>query len=85
MKTLVTKGAKPKIRVVAVVGIERSPSCGVEYVPRTVDGEIRYVGEKGFLLGVLERELERMKMIIPFVGLDLHRPDAFCKKLDELV
>lgn len=85
LKTLVTKGAVPKIRVLAVVGIERSPSCGVEYVPRTVDGEIRYVGEKGFFLGVLERELERLEMIVPFVGLDLHKPDAFCKKMDELL
>ena len=85
LKTLVTKGAVPRIRVLAVVGIERSPSCGVEYVPRTVDGEIRYVGEKGFFLGVLERELERLEMIVPFVGLDLHRPDAFCKKLDGLL
>jgi len=85
LKTLVTKGAGPKIRVVAVVGIERSPSCGVEYVPRTVNGEIRYVGEKGFFLEVLERKLERLEMILPFVGVDLHRLDAFYKKLDELL
>ena len=85
LKTLVTRAVKPKIRVLAVVGIERSPSCGVECVPRTVDGEIRYVGEKGFFLGVLERELEKLGLSVPFVGVDLHRPDDFCKKLDELL
>jgi len=85
LKTLITKGTGPKIRVLAVVGIERSPSCGVEYVPRTVDGETRYVGEKGFFLELLERELERLETTVPFVGVDLHEPDNFCKKLDELL
>lgn len=85
LKTLIAKGTGPKIRVLAVVGIERSPSCGVEYVPRTVDGETRYVGEKGFFLELLERELERVEITVPFVGVDLHEPDNFCKKLDELL
>ena len=85
LKTLIAKGTGPKIRVLAVVGIERSPSCGVECVPRTVDGETRYVGEKGFFLELLERELERVEITVPFVGVDLHEPDNFCKKLDELL
>lgn len=65
----------------AVVGIERSPSCGVEYVPRMVDGETRCVGEKGFFFEVPERELERLETIVPSVGVGLYEPDAFCKKL----
>lgn len=85
LKALAAIGRKPKIRILAIIGVERSPSCGVSSTPRKVGGMTRYFREEGVFLEILERELEKLDLRIPFLSMDLHRRDDFCKNLSQLL
>lgn len=85
LRLLVEKGLEPKIVFLAVVGIERSPCCGVNCTPRSIDGETRYKKEKGLFLEALFEELKKLGYTIPVVGLDLHQPEDACRKLTVLL
>jgi len=45
----------------------------------------RYFKEKGVFLEILEKELARLDLRVPFVEVDLDRPESFCQSLDELL
>jgi len=85
LKTLVEMGRNPRITVLAVVGVERSPSCGIESSPRRVKGTVIYVKEKGLFFESLEKEINDLGLRIPMLEMNLHQPDELCRKLTELL
>ncbi|MCW4020301.1 MAG: hypothetical protein NWF14_03615 [Candidatus Bathyarchaeota archaeon] len=85
LQSLIVLARNPKIRVLAVVGVERSPTCGVRCTPRTVDGEIEYVEERGLFLEMLENELSSLGLEMPVMGLDMSKPADFCRRLRGLL
>ena len=60
--------------VVALVGVENSPSCGVSKVARTVGGETMSRPGRGHLMDALDEELGRRGIEVPMIGVSL-KPD----------
>jgi len=89
MDLRLASGEDPEIRVVAVVGVEGSPSCGVSRIPRTVGGEDVSRPGRGHLMDALEAEMRRRGFLIPMIGVSLRpgeredglrRLDALCSR-----
>ena len=57
LKAITRLSKKPKIRVLAVIGVNRSPTCGVELTPirRNSEGNFEYVKARGLFMEALER------------------------------
>ncbi|MCW4027099.1 MAG: hypothetical protein NWE76_06420, partial [Candidatus Bathyarchaeota archaeon] len=85
LKASDTLSRKPKIKILGIVGVKRSPSCSVECTPRRMGDSTRYFKEKGLFLEILEKELARLDLRVPFVEVDLDRPERFCQSLDEIL
>ena len=85
LKTLTAMACNPKIRILTVIGVERSPSCGVEFTPRTVNGETQYVKEKGLFIEFLKKKMRNQGLTMPFLGLDMRRPEESVKRLAHLL
>lgn len=68
MESLKEKGQDPGVEVVAVVGVENSPSCGVEWTTRTIDGESRASRGMGLLIEAVEEEMRRRGLDVPLIG-----------------
>jgi len=65
----------PKLRVLAVIGVEGSPTCGVYTTSkRTAVGSIRIPG-KGIFIEMLEKMLKAKGLDVAFYGLDLKQQD----------
>lgn len=75
MEGLLGKGQDPRIELVAVVGLENPPSCGVERTTRTVDGVNVSSPGRGHLMETLELEMRRRGIDAPFIGLSLTGPE----------
>ncbi len=71
MKSLQEKGRNPLVEVVAVVGVENSPSCGVEWTTRTIDGESKVSRGRGLLIEALEEEMQRRELDVPLIGVSM--------------
>jgi predicted secreted protein len=85
LKTLIEMGRNPKTVTLSVVGVERSPSCGVECTPRKMNGKTKYVEEKGIFFEALEKEMKELDLTVPMLGLDMHQPENLCCRLTELL
>jgi predicted secreted protein len=85
LRTLVTMARRPRIKLIALSGVERSPTCGVKCTPRTVNGKTEYVEEKGLFIEFLEREIRNHGLEIPIIGLDMNNPRDFCRRLSDLL
>jgi predicted secreted protein len=86
MLALMEKGRDPKVDIVAVIGFENSPSCGVERTTRTIDGRNVSIPGRGHLMDALENEMHRRGLDAPFVGVSLKRSDRerWFRRLEEL-
>ncbi len=71
MASLQEKGQDPVVEVVAVVGVENSPSCGVDWTTRTIDGESRASRGRGLLIEALEEEMRRRRLDVPLIGVSM--------------
>jgi predicted secreted protein len=85
LKTLIEMGRNPRIAVLAVIGVERSPSCGVGCSPRRINGEIKHVEEKGIFFEALDKEMKDLGFALLMIGLDMHQPEDLCRRLTELL
>jgi len=81
LDALIRMSQCPRIRIVAVVGIERSPSCAVSCTPRSGIGGTRFVEGKGLFMEALGKELSGFGLRVPFVGFDLREPEASVERL----
>ena len=84
LRDLIEKAQKPPIRILAIVGVERSPTCGVKCTPIGKGGSKRYIEEKGIFIEMLMERLEEEGLKIPVVGVDLDKPEEFIKIIDKL-
>jgi predicted secreted protein len=85
LNMLVTMSRDVRIDILAVVGVERSPCCGVACTPRTRNGREEYSQEKGLFFEMLSEEMRRFGLTVPMMGVDLHSPEQSCEKLNELI
>jgi predicted secreted protein len=67
--------------VMGVVGIDRSPSCGVETTSKN-DGE---VAGMGLFMESLQRALTEKGFAIPFIGIKSSRPAESASRIEELL
>jgi uncharacterized protein YbbK (DUF523 family) len=58
--------------IVAIVGVEKSPSCGINNVTRTIDGDDVNLPGKGHLMEALEAEMHCRGIDIPMIGVSLN-------------
>lgn len=84
LKTLVSLSEKPEIKVLAIVGVERSPTCGVSQTPKRTDTKTEYREEKGLFMEALEAELMDQGLEVPMLGLDLHHPKTLLENLKKV-
>ena len=75
-EALVEGGADPEIEVAAILGLEGSPSCGVERTTRTINGVSRRAPGRGHLVEALQREMSRRGLDVPILGVSLRGDEA---------
>ena len=71
------------IDVIAVLGMEGSPSCGVERTPRIIDDEGVDAPEAGLLMEALMEKMRQMGLETPILGISL-REDEWNERLKAL-
>lgn len=87
MESFREKEQYPRVEVVAVIGVENSPSCGVEWTTRTIDGESRTFKGKGLMIEALEDAMRQRGLGTPLIGVsmkDAEREDGL-RRLRALV
>jgi predicted secreted protein len=77
IQILISKGFK----VVAIFGIEYSPSCAVNY--QFEKG--RTLHQKGIFIESLKQELEKRGVSVPFIGINRRSPKKAINKLKEIL
>jgi len=85
LKNLVDNAREPPVRILAIVGVERSPTCGVKCTPIRKGLDKRYEEKKGIFIELLIESLGKMGLNIPTIGIDLENPEEFAEMLDELI
>jgi len=85
LKTLISMGKKPRIQIVAIVGVKRSPSCAVNNVMRVVDGKSTLVNERGIFIDALERKMLKNGLNTPFLEFDFDSPHEIIADLKRLL
>jgi len=83
MERYLDEGRGPGLSVVALVGVENSPSCGVSKVTRTVGGEIVSRPGRGHLMDALDAEMRSRGIDVPMIGVSL-KPDEREDRLRKL-
>ena len=66
-----SKGDVYPVNVLAILGVEGSPSCGVERTPRTIENGTASADGKGHLMEILAALLHENKLDIPILGVSL--------------
>jgi len=64
------------IDVIAVLGMEGSPSCGVERTPRIIDDEGVDAPEAGLLMEALMEKMRQMGLETPILGISLREDEG---------
>jgi predicted secreted protein len=85
LKSLIENAREPPIRILAILGVERSPACGVECTPVGRGEEKRYERRKGIFIDLLVKSLRDAGIEIPVIGVDLDRPGDLAATIDELI
>jgi len=68
IKKRVNRKKKPGETVLAIIGMENSPSCAVDSCPDIIDGKKENVKEKGIFIEELSKLLEHNNIDIPILG-----------------
>lgn len=71
MECLMEKGSNPEILISAIIGLENSPSCGVERTNRTIHGRNISCPGRGHLMEASEVEMHQRGLDIPMIGVSL--------------
>lgn len=73
--------AAPRLKVLALVGVEGSPTCGVYITSKRIAGESVRAKGKGIFIDMLERMLKARGLNVYFYGLDLKHLDETVDKI----
>jgi len=85
LKSIIENAHEPSVRILAIIGVERSPTCGVKCTPIGRGSDKRYIEEKGIFIEMLSESLRKMGLEMPFIGVDLDKPEEFAEMIDELI
>ncbi len=85
LKVLVEKAKKPPVKILAVIGVERSPTCGVKRTPVGRVGDRQYTDGMGLFTDLLSKSLRNVGLDIPFIGADLDRPEELATSISRLI
>ena len=75
LKKLVDNAREPPIKILGIVGVERSPTCGVKFTPVGEGSDKRYEEKKGIFIELLIKSLKEKGLEIPTIGIDLEKPE----------
>jgi len=80
-------GQNPSIGVLAILGFEGSPSCGVERTTCTLDDNIVECNGPGLFIEILSNMLVSQNIQIPFLGMSLRKGERNIQlhRLEELL
>lgn len=85
IKTFIAMSKSPRIDIIAVVGVKRSPSCAVNSAVSMRSGILRQNG-RGIFIEFLEKELSKYGQIVPlFLEFDFDDPNELIEILEKLV
>ncbi|MBS7604952.1 MAG: 2-thiouracil desulfurase family protein [Candidatus Bathyarchaeia archaeon] len=85
IKMLVTMSKNPRIHIIAVIGVKRSPSCAVRTAISMRNG-LLYQNEKGIFIEFLEKELNVYgQTTLPFLEFDFDNPGELTEILEKIV
>ncbi len=73
------------VEVVAVLGVEGSPSCGVGRTPRIIDDEGVDASEPGLLIENLMDEMRRVGLETPIMGISFRKGEERLRALKALI
>ena len=85
LMNLIKNAKEPRIKILAVIGVERSPTCGVKCTPVGKGSFKRYVEEEGIFIRMLNESLKKREIYVPFMGVDLDEPEKIAKKISRLL
>jgi len=85
LKNFVDNACEPSIKILAIIGVERSPTCGVKNTPVGTGMDKRYENRKGIFIELLLKSLRKLNLEIPVVGIDLNKPEEFFNIVQSLV
>lgn len=85
LKTLTFMSRKPRIQILAVIGIKNSPSCAIESVLRKINGKIQSSKERGIFIEILEKEMLKIGLKPPFLEFDFDRPNKIVRELNKIL
>jgi len=85
LRNLIDNAREPPIRILAVLGVERSPTCGVKYTPVGMGAKKRYVEKRGVFIELLIRSLRKMDLRIPAIGVDLEKPEELPRIIEKVM
>ncbi|MCX8170591.1 MAG: hypothetical protein N3E47_01270 [Candidatus Bathyarchaeota archaeon] len=85
LKAFIFMGVKPRIQILAVIGVKRSPSCAVSGVIRSIGREIRLVEEKGIFMEALIKYMLEEGLSARFLEFDFDEPHKIIVDLESLL
>ena len=85
LKSLIENAREPRIRILAILGVERSPTCCVEYAPVGDGAEKRYEKRRGIFIDLLVKSLRDRGIEVPVIGVDLNRPEESASMILDLI
>ncbi|MCS7120575.1 MAG: hypothetical protein RMJ07_04165 [Nitrososphaerota archaeon] len=74
-----------ELKILAIVGVEHSPTCAVKSTPRIINGLKVYVEEKGLFMDLLEKELIALGLNFPFIDVNLNDRKEIGRRLNFLL
>lgn len=85
IRQLIIMSEKPRIHIIAIIGIKRSPSCAINSAIAIRNGALNQ-SEKGIFIELLERELRPYCQRTPlFLEYDFDNPAEVIEKLEKMV
>jgi len=85
LKNLIKNAREPSVKILAIIGVERSPTCGVKCTPIGKGSEKRYEEKEGIFIELLIKSLRKMGLKIPAIGIDLNKPEEFNEIVNKLI
>ncbi|MEM1607430.1 MAG: 2-thiouracil desulfurase family protein [Candidatus Bathyarchaeia archaeon] len=85
LNNLVSMSVKPRIQILAIIGVKRSPSCAVSSVIRIVGDEARLVKEKGIFMDALMKHMLERGLSAQFLEFDFDEPHRIIADLEKLI
>jgi len=85
LKILTSMSRKPRIRILAVIGIKNSPSCATNSVLRKINDKIQCSREKGVFIEILEKKMLKFGLKPLFLEFNFDRPSEIVKELNKII